>query len=83
MDKENHPKLTYIKTMGQVGTNWVVYDGVKEGDTIITTGMQKVIPGSPVKVVSQAVQDDNPQQKKPNIFIRIINKIKKLIAGDK
>ena len=61
----------------------VVYDGVKEGDTIITTGMQKVIPGSPVKVVSQAVQDDNPQQKKPNIFIRIINKIKKLIAGDK
>ena len=83
MDEENHPKLTYIKTMGQVGTNWVVYEGVKEGDTIITTGMQKVIPGSPVKVVSQAVQADNSQQKKPNIFTRIINKIKKLIAGNK
>ena len=80
MDKENNPKLTYIKTMGQVGTDWVVYDGVKAGDKIITTGMQKVIPGSPVKVVENAVQDA-PTQKKPNIFIRLINKIKRIFGG--
>ena len=85
MDEKNNPKLTYIKTMGQIGTNWVVYDGVKAGDRIITTGMQKVIPGSPVRVVETAVQDNNIQHnKKTNIFIRIINKIKKIFnMGDK
>ena len=82
MDENNNPKLSYIKTMGQIGTNWIVYDGVKIGDTIITTGMQKVIPGSPVKVVENAVTN-NAKTKKPNIFTRIFNKIKKLLGGKK
>ena len=81
MDEENNPKLTYIKTMGQVGTDWVVSDGVKKGDRIITTGMQKVIPGSPVKVVQNAVEDEAVPQKKPNIFVRLINKIKRMFGG--
>jgi len=79
MDEENNPKLTYIKTMGQVGTDWVVSSGVKKGDRIITTGMQKVIPGSPVKIVKQAVKDDVKKAKKPNIFVRLINKVKRLL----
>ncbi len=78
MDEENNPKLTYIKTMGQVGTNWVVSEGVKKGDRIITTGMQKVIPGSPVRIIAKAVQDSPVTQKKTNIFVRIINKIKRI-----
>ena len=81
MDADNNPQLKYIKTMGQVGTDWVVYDGVKAGDKIITTGMQKVIPGSPVKVVEKAVQDAPQSQKKPNIFVRLINKIKRMFGG--
>ena len=81
MDEENNPKLTYIKTMGQVGTDWVVSDGVKKGDRIITTGMQKVIPGSPVKIVETAIQDNDAPQKKPNIFIRIFNKLKRILVG--
>ena len=83
MDEENHPKLSYIKTMGQVGTNWIVYEGVKEGDRIITTGMQKVIPGAPVKIVEKAVQGENLKNKKPNIFVRIINKLKRIFGGNK
>ena len=83
MDEENNPRLTYIKTMGQVGTDWVVYDGVKKGDVIITTGMQKVIPGSPVKIVENAVQDDVKQSKKQNIFVRAFNKIKRILGGKK
>lgn len=81
MDEDNNPKLTYIKTMGQVGTDWVVYSGVKKGDVIITTGMQKVIPGSPVRVVKTAVQPETQKQKKPNIFVRLFNKIKKVLGG--
>ena len=83
MDDNNNPKLTYIKTMGQVGTDWVVYEGVKKGDRIITTGMQKVIPGSPVRVVETTVQDNNLNSKKTNIFQRLINKLKKIFGGNK
>ena len=83
MDEQNHPKLTYIKTMGQVGTNWVVYEGVKKDDVIITTGMQKVIPGSPVKVVQTAVQDNVKKNNKQNIFVRVYNKIIKILRGTK
>ncbi len=83
MDEKNQPKLSYIKTMGQVGTNWVVYEGVKTGDRIITTGMQKVIPGSPVKIVETVVQNQSNQPKKANIFKRIFNKIKRILGGNK
>ena len=67
--------------MGQVGTNWVVYEGVKKDDVIITTGMQKVIPGSPVRIVETAVQDNAASQKKPNIFVRFINKLKRIFKS--
>ena len=83
LDEENKPKLSYIKTMGQVGTDWVVYDGVKKGDKIITTGMQKVIPGSPVRIVANSEEGANNTAKKPNIFKRLFQKIKKLIGGNK
>ncbi len=84
INEENKPKLTYIKTMGQIGTNWVVYDGVKIGDTIITTGMQKVIPGSPVKVVQQAVQENNKTvEAKQSLISKVIFKIKKLFGGNR
>jgi membrane fusion protein (multidrug efflux system) len=81
IDEENNPKLTYIKTMGQVGTNWVVYEGVKAGDRIITTGMQKVIPGSPVRIVKNTVNENSQPQKKQNIFSRLVNKIKRSFGG--
>ena len=81
MDEENNPKLTYIRTMGQVGTNWIVYEGVKPGDRIITTGMQKVIPGSPVRVVEKAVDGGAQAKAKQGLISKIINKIKKILGG--
>ena len=83
MDEENNPRLTYIKTMGQVGTSWVVSDGVKAGDKIITTGMQKVIPGSPVRVVESVQNADNNVQKKQSLFSKFITKIKKFFGGNR
>ncbi len=83
LDNEDLPRLTYIKTMGQSGTNWVVSEGVKKGDRIVTTGMQKVIPGSPVKIVKNAVQADKTKTKKQNIIVRVLRKIKRLIGGNK
>lgn len=83
MDENNNPKLTYIKTMGQIGTDWIVYEGVKKGDKIITTGMQKVIPGSPVKVVDTAVQENKNVKAKQSLLSKFISRIKRIFGGNK
>lgn len=50
LDEKDLPQLVYIKVSGQHGDNWVVKDGIKAGDRIITNGIQKVIPGQPVTI---------------------------------
>ncbi len=77
LDSENLPKMSYIKTMGISGNNWIVSEGVNIGDKIVTTGLQKVIPGSPVRIIENAL-DTQTQTKKPNLFTRIHNKIEKI-----
>ena len=76
IDEKNLPKLVYIKTLGQEGENTLIDSGLKIGDTVITSGLQKVITGMPVKIVEEEVTDKT--QKKPNIFVRFFNKIKKI-----
>ena len=75
LDSNNLPKLVYIKTLGQEGEYTLVDSGLKIGDTVITSGLQKVVTGMPVKIVEQEVTDQKQEQKQ-NIFIRIFNKIK-------
>lgn len=53
LDDKNNAKMTYIKTSGQYKYNWIVEEGLKKGDKIVIGGIQKVIPDSPVKVVSE------------------------------
>lgn len=57
IDNKGLPKLTYIKTQGQSGDNWIVKDGLKHGDKVIVEGILKVTPGSPVKIVSKEQMD--------------------------
>ena len=77
LDENNLPKMVYIKTLAHDGDNMLIDSGLKIGDTVITSGMQKVINGMPVKIVEQEVLD-KPVVKKQNILIRIINKIKRI-----
>lgn len=53
IDEKNLPQLTYIKTAEQKDDYWIVTDGVKKGDKIVIEGIQKVVPGMPVTIVSQ------------------------------
>lgn len=53
IDEEGLPKLTYIKVQGQNGDNWIVKEGIKSGDKVIVEGILKVVPGSPVNIVSK------------------------------
>lgn len=74
LDEQNLPKMVYIKTMGETEDNmWIVSDGVKAGDKILTNGMQKVIPGKPVRIVS-AMPQEQTQQKKQNIFEKLLGR---------
>ncbi len=51
IDENGLPKLTYIKVQGQSGDNWIVREGLKDGDKVIVEGILKVTPGLPVKIV--------------------------------
>lgn len=53
LDENEIPQLTYVKTSGQSGDNWIITEGLKKGDKIITEGIQKVTPGKPVKIISE------------------------------
>lgn len=75
LDKDNLPRMTYIKTMGQDGDNWIVIDGVKAGDKVLTSGLQRVIPGSPVRIVQKQVEEkQKTEAKKQGLIQRIFNK---------
>lgn len=52
LDENDIPQLVYVKVGEQNGQNWIITEGLKKGDRIITEGFQKVIPGKPVKIVS-------------------------------
>ena len=82
LDKDNLPRMTYIKTMGEENGKWLVSSGVKVGDRIITGGIQKVVTGNPVRIVDKVVDvSKQASQKKPNVFTRVINKVKRLVKG--
>ena len=55
LDENDLPQLTYVKTGEQNGHNWIINEGLKKGDRIITEGLQKVTPGKPIKIVSEEV----------------------------
>ena len=52
LDDKNLPQLVYVKTGEQNGDNWIIKEGLQKGDRIVTEGLQKVIPGKPVTIVS-------------------------------
>jgi RND family efflux transporter MFP subunit len=79
LDDKDLPRMVYITTMGQTEDNqWIVSSGLKKGDRIVTSGLQKVTPGSPVNIVKQAVTEDNSKTQKTTFWTKIINKIKKI-----
>lgn len=74
LDEKDLPKMVYIKTMGTTDDNmWIISEGVKAGDRIITGGLQKVMQGKPVKVVQSV--DENETVKKTSIIDKIKNKL--------
>lgn len=76
LDENSLPKMVYIKTLGQEGDYTLVDSGIKVGDTVITSGLQKVVSGVPVKIVQQEVKEE--QQENQGIFSKVKNFIKRI-----
>ena len=59
VNDDNKVEQRMITTDRAIGSDWLVKDGVKEGDTVITSGLQKVRPGATVQISNSA---SNEQQ---------------------
>ncbi|MEO9340424.1 efflux RND transporter periplasmic adaptor subunit [Mesorhizobium sp. SB112] len=47
-----------VSTSGTVGNDWIVINGVQEGDRLIVDGFQKISDGTAVKAVEAGIDDD-------------------------
>lgn len=52
LDKKGIPQIQKVETMGQDGQNWIIKSGLKAGDKVIVTGLQYVVPGNKVRIMS-------------------------------
>ncbi len=77
LDEQNLPRLTYIKTVAQQENMWIVKEGVQKGDRIITTGLQKVVAGNPVKIIESADIAKNQEPVKQSLLDKMKNLFKK------
>lgn len=71
IDENDLPQLVYVKTGGQQGDNWIITEGLQKGDRIVLEGLQKVIPGKPVTIVS----DEEMKKIKTEQVTQKVNKL--------
>ena len=58
LDAKGLPQVQQIETFGQEGSDWVIKSGLKKGDKVVVSGIQSVMPGKPVRILSeQEVQE--------------------------
>ncbi len=57
VDADAKVQLRLLKTDRAVGNGWLVADGLKDGDRLIVSGVQKVRPGMQVTVNEIAIED--------------------------
>jgi RND family efflux transporter MFP subunit len=48
VDGENKVSIRSVKVGDRVGTQWIIADGLKQGDRVVAEGVQKVRPGTQV-----------------------------------
>lgn len=50
--KDNRAEMRLIKKGSVSGTDWIVEEGIKAGETVVVEGVQKISPGQRVKISS-------------------------------
>jgi RND family efflux transporter MFP subunit len=54
VDNENKVAIRTVQLGEQVGTQWIVTEGLKQGEHVVVEGVQKVRPGIQVKIMPSA-----------------------------
>jgi len=54
--EDNITEMRFIQKKTVYGTNWIVEEGIKAGETVIVEGIQKVRPGQSVKISRGGVE---------------------------
>ena len=78
VDSKGIPTLVYIKVLEHKGDYTLLSSGLEIGDTIAVGGLQQIVPGVQSKIVNYLPPEN---QKKQNIFIRLLKKIKRMLKG--
>lgn len=61
VNQDNKVEMRTLVANRTVGSDWLIEDGLKEGDRVITEGLQYVKPGAEVKVAEATnVKGANP-----------------------
>lgn len=60
--KEDKVEMRNITATQAIGDKWLVTDGLKDGDRVIVTGLQKVKPGVQVKAQEVAAENKGQEQ---------------------
>ncbi|WP_144097758.1 efflux RND transporter periplasmic adaptor subunit [Croceicoccus sediminis] len=63
IDADGLAQLRPIQLGTMIGERWVVKSGLKEGDVVIVSNLQKIRPGAPVKPVEAPVGNKKPAAK--------------------
>lgn len=62
VNSENQAEVRPIVPGPWEKNNWVIWEGLKAGDQVIVNGVNKVMPGSPVKIIEKAQVNENQQK---------------------
>lgn len=57
VDENNHARLQPVSTGPTVKGRWLIWEGIRVGESVIVEGLAKVEPGVAVKVLSAAVEN--------------------------
>lgn len=66
IDKDGLAQQKSIKIGNAINTDWEVLEGLQEGEKVISTGVQKLRPGVPVKVEENPSNAQNSQTENNN-----------------
>lgn len=75
IDEKGLAQVQKIETIGQDGQDWIIKSGLKSGDKVVMEGLQFVIPGNKVRILSaEEVQQLKDKEKEEQQKIQDENK---------
>jgi membrane fusion protein (multidrug efflux system) len=58
-------ELRDVQATAWAGSQWIVEEGLKSGERIVVEGLQRVMPGAPVKPVAYKPEESSPKDQEP------------------